>query len=232
MNNKTVFGMDPRINKKDKTIGDITKFTLKTNPDFTCATTTDDGFLATGSSEGILRLYSGVPGMPKSTKGECPKSAKTLFDLGKPIKGIDVTADSQYIMATAKDVIFIVDTVISNSSGFQTRMGKSKPTPIVLKLHPEDVKKIGGSVNFKTAKFNTGKLEEWIVTSTGSYIISWDFKKVKKNQDLYSYSIKDMKEIIVDEQFISVAKNTPVKNAPVILVTENNVQLQKRIHPK
>jgi hypothetical protein len=41
-----------------------------------------------------------------------------------------------------------------------------------------------------------------------------------------------MKEIIVDEQFISVAKNTPVKNAPVILVTENNVQLQKRIHPK
>ena len=57
------------------------------------------------------------------------------------------------------------------------------------------------SVNFTPARFNTGPDQETsIVTSTGQYIITWNFKKVKKGR-LYDYHIKKYDDVIVAEGF-------------------------------
>jgi hypothetical protein len=52
----------------------------RSHPEYSCISTTSDGNVAVGSNKGVIRLFSGIPGMPKSTgKGTNPKSAKTLL---------------------------------------------------------------------------------------------------------------------------------------------------------
>jgi hypothetical protein len=56
-------------------------------------------------------------------------------------------------------------------------------------------------VNFTPAKFNIGQNnEKWIVTSTGPYVITWNFRKVRQNI-LDEYQIKKEPQEIVAEQF-------------------------------
>lgn len=52
------------------------------------------------------------------------------------------------------------------------------------------------------ARFNQveGEEENAIVTSTGQYVIAWDFKKVKKGQ-LDKYEIKKYEDNVVQDNF-------------------------------
>jgi hypothetical protein len=52
------------------------------------------------------------------------------------------------------------------------------------------------------ARFNQGEGQEEnaIVTSTGKYVIAWDFKKVKKGQ-LDKYEIKKYEDNVVQDNF-------------------------------
>ena len=62
-------------------------------------------------------------------------------------------------------------------------MGKKKPKPFKLRLKASDMQMLGiapQSVNFTKARFNVGENEEkWIVTSTGRFVIKWNFARAK-----------------------------------------------------
>eukprot|EP01027_Heterolobosea_sp_BB2_P019820 GEZU01027919.1.p1 GENE.GEZU01027919.1~~GEZU01027919.1.p1 ORF type:complete len:800 (-),score=232.88 GEZU01027919.1:129-2492(-) len=235
LNANTIFAMDPRLNNDSKIVGNIADLESRSKPGFTCATTSEDGFLAVGSKKGELRLYSGTPGVPRSgKKTAAPKTAKTLLPgFGDPIRGVDVTANGQWIVATCKTYLMAIPTTIpdSETTGFQERMGKDKPLPRRLQLLPEDVKLIG-DVNFTPASFNMGvDGETWIVTSTGPYIITWNFRKVRQNH-LQDYTIKKLREEVVDEQFVAVSQSSHGSDAPIICALAHDVRLETRVHTK
>jgi hypothetical protein len=80
-----------------------------------------------------------------------------------------------------------------------SRSHKAKPKRLTLK--PEHVAWMGKNVNFTPAKFNTGSdLEKTIVTSTGPFVITWNFRRVK-NGHLYDYSIKQYTEDVIADNF-------------------------------
>ena len=63
-------------------------------------------------------------------------------------------------------------------------MGKEKPNPLKLQLKAQDIAKYKmTAIDFKPAKFNNFSAagqESSIVTSTGNYLITWNFNKVKR----------------------------------------------------
>jgi hypothetical protein len=87
------------------------------------------------------------------------------------------------------------------TSGFTKSMGKDKPVPRRLQLKREHIAQMGGKLSFTPAKFNTGPLKERsIVTSSGPYIITWNFRKVRQGK-LEEYQIKQYKDQIIADQF-------------------------------
>jgi hypothetical protein len=233
LNRVSIFAVDPRVSSDDKIVGDINKLSSKSNPGYTCMTTTSNGGVAVGSEKGEIRLYSGIPGLPKSTgKGENPFRAKTLLPgFGDHIKGIDVTADGHFVVATCKTYLLIVKTDMpdDSSTGFATPMGKNKPSPKRLQLLPEDLRKTG-LVDFRAARFNTGcDGEVWIVTSTGRFLITWNFRRVQQGH-LYDYIMKEESEKIVENQFANVRADQPGRDAPIIVATPSDVLLEKKVH--
>ncbi len=56
-------------------------------------------------------------------------------------------------------------------------------------------------IQFTAAKFNTGEnIEKTIITSTGPYVITWNFRRVKSGH-LYDYSIKKYPQRVVADSF-------------------------------
>ena len=165
-------------------------------PLLSCCATNQLGQMAVGSEKGDIRLFSGTD-----------KRAKTLLPgLGDAITGIDVTENGSFILATTDHYLLVIPTRLPRDakqrSGFDVGM-KEKPKPIKLQLKHADLIKFGiGNVTFTKASFNTGETidEEWIVTSTGKYIVTWNFKKVKQGvRD--SYKIKCTSDTVVDNVF-------------------------------
>ena len=96
----------------------------------------------------------------------------------------------------------------SGQNGFEQSMGKEKPIPKKLQIHVKDLAKYKiQSINFTPARFNNFNISNGehtsIVTSTGPYLITWNFKRVQKGF-LKSYQIKKTdqhKDKVVDSQF-------------------------------
>lgn len=114
--------------------------------------------------------------------------------------------DGKWVLATTQTYLLVIPTECgSGKIGFEQRMGKEKPMPKKLQIKPGDLAKYKiKSLNFTKARFNnfncSGQEETGIVTSTGDYLIAWNFKKVKRGQ-LSSYSIKKLNDKLVDNQF-------------------------------
>jgi len=180
-------------------------------PQFSCVGTNGAGNLAVGSDKGEIRMFS-----------DCDKRAKTaLPGLGDPIVGMDVTEDGKWIVATTKQYLMVIGTEKADGkTGFEGRgMGKEKRAPIKLQLRPEDIVKHNiTETSFTTAHFNTGENihEEWIVTSTGPFIITWDFRKVKQGR-VNEYKIKECKDDVVADQFLFDERNK------VVVTTDNDI---------
>ena len=92
----------------------------------------------------------------------------------------------------------------NGKTGFEHRMGKEKPNPLKLQLKAQDIAKyrIRG-IDFKPAKFNNFSAngeETSIVTSTGNYLVTWNFKKVRRGV-LNEYQVKELTTNPVDNQF-------------------------------
>ena len=107
----------------------------------------------------------------------------------------------------------------NGKTGFDHRMGKEKPTPKKLQIHVKDIAKHQIKyIDFTPAKFNNYNIssgeETSIVTSSGPYIFTWNFKKVQKGL-LKCYKIKKLaaKSAVVDSQFA-------FNNDEQILITE------------
>lgn len=182
ISDQAIFTLDPRINKKDKS-AQVKQY--KTNPNFNQVSTTMAGGLAVGSLNGEIRLYK-----------EVGQNAKTLLPgLGDPIKALDMSVDGKWIVATTQTYLLVIPTLCTNGkTGFEHRMGKEKPAPKKLQLHVKDIAKHKlTSINFSSARFNNFNYSNGehtsIVTSTGSYLVTWNFKKIQKGL-LKSYTIK------------------------------------------
>jgi hypothetical protein len=95
-----------------------------------------------------------------------------------------------------------------------------KTKPKRLQLKPEHVAWMGHNIHFTPAKFDTGEntMEKSIITSTGPYVITWNFRKVK-NGRLHEYNIKKYGENVVADNF----KYGADKN--IIVALPSNVEM-------
>lgn len=176
-----MFTIDPRLNTQSKV---AVERPYKTDPMFSVMGTSMQGNLAMGSIDGKIRLYKQVG-----------QDAKTLLPgLGDPIRGLEVSRDGQWVLATTQSYLLVIPTVCSDGKiGFEKRMGKEKPNPLKLQIKATDIAKYKiNSLDFKPAKFNnfgSNGEESSIVTSTGRFLVTWNFLKVKKGI-LNQYQIK------------------------------------------
>ncbi|KAJ3090213.1 hypothetical protein HK100_007514, partial [Physocladia obscura] len=203
INHNSIFRIDPRL-ADSKLVRSESKTYASNVGQFNCATTTAAGKLAVGSSKGDIRLYD-----------KLNVRAKThLPGLGDAVLGIDTTESGKWVIATCKNYLLLVctdgrDSKSANGtfSGFNKSLGDQKPFPVRLQLRPEHVAWMGGSVSFTAARFNTssgnesGEFEETsIVTSTGPFVVTWNFRRVKQGK-LNDYTIKQYANDIVADNF-------------------------------
>ncbi|THH19864.1 hypothetical protein EW146_g1400 [Bondarzewia mesenterica] len=191
-----LFRIDPRISGNKMVDSQFKQYMSKNS--FSGVTTTASGKLAVASEKGDIRLFDSIG-----------KNAKTaLHPLGDPIIGIDVTASGRWIVATTKTYLLLIDTLIgqgkySGSLGFDRSFpADAKPQPRRLQLRAEHVAYMDHVISFTPARFNLGQDQEEnaIVTSTGQYVIAWDFAKVKKGQ-MDKYEIKKYEDLVVQDSF-------------------------------
>ncbi|KAF8983482.1 hypothetical protein BGZ46_010157 [Entomortierella lignicola] len=187
-----MFRVDPRLSGSKLATTEFKQY-AKGN-DFTCVTTSDNGSLAMAGAKGDIKLFNSIG-----------KNAKTaLPGLGDPIIGIDVTGAGRWIIATCKSYIMLIDVLNQENKklGFDASFpAKDKPKCIKLHLRPEHVASMKQAVSFTPARFNTGQNEEekTIVTSTGPYVITWNFRRVKNGH--YDYQIKQYSDNVVADNF-------------------------------
>jgi len=191
INQNQLLRMDPRSREF---IVQSKKYAAGTRAKLDCVATTGAGYLAVASENGDIRLFDQIG-----------KNAKThLPGLGDRMIGIDVSEDGNYVLATTAKYLLIVDTRVKGQvkGGFLKSMGKNKPAPRKLTIKPEDIVKYRmGEINFTAAHFNTGpSLERSIVTSSGPFIITWNFRAVKLGR-LDSYKVKRYQDTVVADDF-------------------------------
>jgi len=212
VSHNALFRIDPRMSGPKMVDSQFKQYVAKNK--FSGVTTTEAGKLAVASAKGEIRLFDSIG-----------KNAKTaLPPLGDPIIGVDVTANGRWIVATTKTYLLLIDTLIgegryTGSLGFDRSFpANAKPIPRRLQLRAEHVAYMENSVSFSPARFNMGEGQEEnaIVTSTGQYVVAWDFAKVKKGH-LDKYEIKKYEDFVVQDNF----KFGDDKE--IIVALENNV---------
>lgn len=141
---------------------------------------------------------------------------------------MDVTADGSYLLATTKHYLLIIPTQVDGQakSGFAQSITNKAAAPIKLQLDPSDMVRYNiSSLHFTAAHFNTGEgQEEFISTSTGPHIITWNFTKIKQGKLLH-YKVKRCDSEVVADQFLYNHDNKMVVTLPG--QTESNRQTQQ-----
>ncbi|KAJ6485112.1 VID27 cytoplasmic protein-domain-containing protein [Mycena vitilis] len=191
-----LFRIDPRVSGTKMVESQFKQYVSKNK--FSGVATTKDGKLAISSEKGDIRLFDSI--------GKIAKTALPPF--GDPIIGIDVTADGRYVVATTKTYLLLIDTLIgegryAGSLGFDRSFpAAAKPIPRRLQLRTEHVAYMNHDISFSPARFNQSETdaENAIVTSTGQFVIAWDFNKVKKGL-LDRYEIKKYEDLVVQDNF-------------------------------
>ncbi len=136
-----------------------------------------------------------------------------------------MTEDGNFVLATTAKYLLIIDTRVQGSEkgGFLKSMGKNKPPPRKLVIKATDIAKYRmGEINFTPAHFNTGSsLERSIVTSTGPFIVTWNFRAIKMGK-LDSYKVNRYRDNIVADDF---AYND---DGRIVVTLPNNVGVARR----
>lgn len=142
-----LFQIDPRLSGNKMVDSNMKQYVTKNK--FSSLATTEHGHIAVASEKGDVRLFD--------TLG---KNAKTALPaLGDPIKGIDVTKDGRWVIATCKTYLLLIDTNIeqgkyAGQSGFTRSFpANAKPKPARLRLKPEHVVAMGSQIDFSPAKY-------------------------------------------------------------------------------
>jgi len=93
-----------------------------------------------------------------------------------------------------------------------------KRAPIILNLNPDDVVRCGGTVKFTQAKFNVVGEETFIVSSTGNWLVTWDFSDVQhadlKKLPQIPYHLKWYPDNVIADDFTKDHKNEVVLTMP------------------
>lgn len=228
-----MFRIDPRLNTQDKLVDDNTFKLYKTkNNAFLLVATTQQGGIAVGSKRGDIRLYDRL--------GINAKTA--LPSLGEPIKGIDVSADGRWLLATCDTFLLLLDLKVGEGQrneghlGFNKPFDKDKkPTPRRLAIKPEHATYMfnesgGKPLSFTKAHFNAGlsSTESVIVTSSGPYVITWSMKKIlqpklaKGKAPEEAYLIKKYLQDVIADNFKFGS------SADVILALLDDVAMAKK----
>jgi hypothetical protein len=155
--------------------------------------------------------------------------AKSLFPgLGEPIKAIDVSQDQKWMLVTCQTYLLVMPTENADgTSGFAKSISKTKPEPFKLTIDPKDIIKHQiRYVNFTPAKFNNGDTvhESSIVTSTGRFLITWNFEKVKKGHLRGGYKLKVLPARAVDGQFQYNHEDKVLVTLPQAVTVESRVK--------
>ncbi|KAJ3314655.1 hypothetical protein HDV04_005661 [Boothiomyces sp. JEL0838] len=212
INPKSMFKIDPRLSGS-KIVMDNSKV-YSSNLQFSTIATTGDGKVVIGSDKGEIRLFDKIG-----------KIAKTcLPGLGDPIIGLDTTEHGEYILATCKTYLLLIETTKKGET--KSAFGNSiKPTPKRLTLKPEHAAWLGPNISFTPAKFNAeqGGKEKRIITSTGKFIISWNFREIKLGK-YYNYTIKEYSENVVADNF------KYGQDRDIIVALPSNVEMVKKNH--
>lgn len=116
-----------------------------------------------------------------------------------------MSEDGEYVLTTTAKNLIVISTAVraqKSHSGFLTSMGKNKPAPRKLVIKSEDIARHRmGEINFTPAHFNSGSsLERRIVTSTGLFIVTWNFRSVKLDR-LDNYKVARYHDIVVADDF-------------------------------
>eukprot|EP00798_Chlamydomonas_sp_ICE-L_P024533 gene24531-10138_t len=153
---------------------------------FTCMATSGDGYVAVGSKDGKVRLYSN-----KSLS----KAQTAIPGLGAPITAIDVTYDGKWVVATTDHYLMVVKTTFTSDKGdtfnsFTSCTGsRGARLPSLLRLKPlacySPTHMCTCGKAFQKGKFTwiteAGNSERWIATSCGSHSVVWNFAKLKSS---------------------------------------------------
>ena len=171
----------------------VQEFKYASNPGFTCITTTDQGHSAVASSKGEIRLYK-----------EIGKKSTTNFPaLGPGIKSIDSTQNGDWLLATTSSYLMVLRTRLGGELAYTKAIARKLKPPKKLTLTPEDLNQFNIlKIDFSPAKFNVSAdgEENSIITSTGKYVVVWNFISVKAGK-LYDYTIKSVDERVVKNEF-------------------------------
>ncbi|EGW30263.1 uncharacterized protein SPAPADRAFT_157038 [Spathaspora passalidarum NRRL Y-27907] len=217
-----LFTIDPRL-PGNKLVNDQTYKSYKTkNNGFSTLATTENGYIALGSSKGDIKLFDRL--------GVNAKTALPSF--GDAILGLDVSKDGRWLLVTCATYLLLIDAKITPGQKNEGKLGfthyfdkEKKPIPRRLTIKPQHEAYItrengGKALKFTRAYFNTGvnSKEMSIVTGVGSYLITWSMNKVLKN-DADPYLIRKFKQNIVADNFKFGSNNE------VIMATSNDVSM-------
>jgi len=181
--------------------------------------------MAVGTKTGEIRLFNQkalASGSKNSIEQTAPRAKTRLVGYGDPILGMDVTKDGKFILSTCATYIQLTPTEdTSGKSGFNV---SAKHHGYRLCLQPADIVKVGGKVSFTPAKFNVTGTEHLIVSSTGCWLITWDFSEViNKVGEPFTlpYSIVKFRHTIIGDDFSSQ------KEGEIVAVLEDDVLLRE-----
>ncbi|ORC86612.1 vacuole import and degradation [Trypanosoma theileri] len=186
--------MDPRKNIVMEPGCTLDKYRLTSlKKPFTCHATTRDGHLVIGDMMGSIRLYRGPPGSRRKDGKYNPKAAQTLLETKVPIVAVDVTADGAYVVAVCEKFLLFMPTAYvddrgENTTGFVSKMGKKKPTPLKLQPTSKQLAVLGGieKLDFVSGGFDryeNGGREVCITAYSGNYIFTWSLEAVKRAEE-------------------------------------------------
>ena len=227
VNGTGAFRIDPRLKSQEKQMDNYGfRYNRSTNPNFSCAATTEHGDLIMGSNRGDVRLFSQYQLTNENMADQMKTKAKNQLRLaGDPVIGVDVTADGAWVLATCATYLMVIPVKVNGVDGFERSLtGENRLPGLRLELSRDHVWEMGGKVQFSVAHFNRDYdgNERSIVTSTGPYVVTWDFLKVTKGI-LGQYQIKQYKDTIVDEQFKFG------EDKAIIVTLPDDVKIAKRV---
>jgi hypothetical protein len=212
---QTFFSLNSKgLTRHDLRMGSEIKSREYKSDSFTSAAILRDGRYVLADESGKIRLY---PDM------ECKNAMNIIPSLGDTIFYIDATIGGDWVLATTLRYLILIPTKSRHRSGYDCRLGRKRP-PKKLTISPEDLARYNiREVRFTPAKFNVDALstESSIVTSTGNFLVIWDFAKIKQGK-LFEYKIKRMDELLIGGEF-GYGRVTEI-----VATMPNKLTLQKR----
>jgi len=203
LNTAGFFMIDARM--EEKIIKDCC-FQYANNQRFSCGATTNRGDLVLGTSKGTIKLFNHKKLVSNAYSRHNAKKINGIYNkikatsnlnnITNEIIGIDVTADGNWILATCKTYLLLIFSGLEdNTTGFDKPLISKGVKMFYLNINAND--KTVKNVSFTPAQFNAGNnAEKHILTSTGKFLITWDFEKMKKE---FYKNDKNLEQCIIRE---------------------------------